>query len=71
MYLCLMAQSEHLDLQPLIPLLSKIEMNGNLTAIMEMFKGDAEYKRLFKEAFTDGKINSENMLKAMSHFWSW
>ena len=58
----------HLDLQPIIPLLSSIEMNGNLTNIMAMFKADAQYKQLFHEAFTDGQINSENMLKALAQF---
>ena len=33
-----------------------------------MMKGDAEYRRLFKLAFTDGQINSENMLKALGQF---
>ncbi len=58
----------HLDLQPMIPLVSSIEMNGNLTKIMAMFAADAKYKLLFKQAFTDGQINSENMLKALAQF---
>jgi len=60
--------STHLDLQPLIPLTSPIEMNGNLNAILAMMKGDAAYKKLFSQAFADGAITTENMLKALSQF---
>ncbi len=58
----------HLDLQPIIPLLNPVEMNGNLTEIVAMMKADKIYNKLFKDAFTDGAINSENMLKALSQF---
>ena len=60
--------TSHMDLQPMIPLLSPIEMNGNLTTIMAAFKADPTYTKLFKEAFKDGQINSENMLKALAQF---
>lgn len=58
----------HLDLQPIIPLTSPIEMNGNLEKIIQMMKSDTEYRRLYSEAFEDEKINTENMLKALSQF---
>lgn len=58
----------HLDLQPLIPLTSPIEMNGNLTAIVAMMKADPVYRELFARAFPDSEINTENMLKALSQF---
>lgn len=58
----------HLDLQPIIPFTSPIEMNGNFSSAIEMMKSDAEYKKLFKQAFNDGQINSENMLKALGQF---
>ena len=58
----------HLDLQPIIPLTSAIEMNGNLTTIVAMMKADKSYQKLFQQAFTDGAINTENMLKALSQF---
>jgi cytochrome c peroxidase len=35
---------------------------------MAMFNADTTYSKLFKEAFEDGQINSENMLKALSQF---
>lgn len=58
----------HLDLQPIIPFTSPIEMNGDFTAAINMMKNDAEYQKLFKQAFSDGLINSENMLKALGQF---
>jgi len=58
----------HLDLQPIIPFTSPIEMNGDFTKALTMMKADAEYQKLFKIAFADGKINSENMLKALGQF---
>ena len=58
----------HLDLQPIIPFTSPIEMNGDFTAAINMMKNDAEYQKLYKQAFADGLINSENMLKALGQF---
>jgi cytochrome c peroxidase len=60
--------TSHLDLQPIIPFTSPIEMNGDFTAAINMMKNDAEYKKLYKQAFADGQINSENMLKALGQF---
>lgn len=58
----------HLDLQPIIPFTSPLEMNGNFSDAIIMMKGDATYRKLFKQAFPDGEINSENMLKALGQF---
>ncbi len=58
----------HLEMQPIIPLTSEIEMNANLNQVVAMMSADAEYILLYKQAFEDGKINTENMLKAMSQF---
>lgn len=60
--------ADHLDLQPIIPLTSIIEMNGNLNAILKMMKADKEYQKLFGQAFADKEISTENMLKALSQF---
>jgi cytochrome c peroxidase len=57
-----------LDLQPIIPFTSPIEMNGDFSKAIAMMKGDAEYRKLFQLAFADGQINSENMLKALGQF---
>jgi cytochrome c peroxidase len=58
----------HLDLQPIIPFTSPIEMNGNFADVIIMMKADAVYQKLFKTAFADGQINAENMLKALGQF---
>jgi len=60
--------ASHLDLQPVIPFTSAIEMNGNFADAIAMMKSDAVYQKLFASAFKDGQINSENMLKALSQF---
>lgn len=60
--------SDHLDLQPIIPFTSPIEMNGNFDTALNMMRNDPEYKRLYELAFTDKQINSENMLKALGQF---
>ena len=58
----------HLDLQSIIPFTSPLEMNGNFSDAIIMMKGDVTYRKLFKQAFPDGEINSENMLKALGQF---
>lgn len=60
--------ANHLDLQPMIPFTSPIEMNGNFDTALNMMRNDAQYKRLFELAFADKQINSENMLKAIGQF---
>ena len=60
--------ASHLDLQPIIPFTSPIEMNGNFTNALAMMAADPVYVKLYKVAFKDGKINSENMLKALGQF---
>lgn len=60
--------ASHLDLQPIIPMTNPVEMDGDIVKIIAMLNADADYQKLFKQAFADGKINSENMLKAMSQF---
>lgn len=60
--------SDHLEMMPLIPILSEVEMNGNFISIIEMMKADADYRNRFKTVFKNGTINSENMLKALAQF---
>lgn len=58
----------HLDLQPIIPLTSELEMGETLGNVIEKLKNDTKYQNAFSRAFEDGKINTENMLKALSQF---
>lgn len=60
--------TDHLDLQPIIPFTSPIEMNGNFETALNWMRNDPEYKKLFEQAFSDKQINSENMLKALGQF---
>jgi cytochrome c peroxidase len=59
--------TDHLDLLPMFPLTNPVEMNADLSAVVVMMKADPVYRNLFCSS-TDGKINSENMLKALSQF---
>lgn len=58
----------HLDLQPIIPITTDVEMNETFTNIIAKLEAHPEYPRLFREAFENGEINSENILKALSQF---
>lgn len=58
----------HLDLQPIIPLTSDLEMGETIGNVIKKLKADKRYPKDFKAAFTDGKINSENIFKALSQF---
>lgn len=60
--------TEHIEMMPMIPILSEVEMNGNFVDIISMMKSDNEYQKLFTQAFENGEINSENMLKALAQF---
>ncbi len=58
----------HLDLQPILPINSKVEMGETLPNVVSKLKADETYQKLFKQAFENGEINSENVLKALSQF---
>lgn len=60
--------ASHLDLQPIIPITSPLEMGETLSNIVEKLKVDSYYQNQFIRAFEDGEINSENILKALSQF---
>lgn len=60
--------TDHLNLQPILPITNPIEMNGNFSQIVAMMNGDSEYRKLFGLAFPGKPINTENMLKAMGQF---
>jgi cytochrome c peroxidase len=60
--------ADHIELLSMAPISNELEMNGNIIDIIAMMKNDSEYKKLYKQAFEDGEINSENMLKALAQF---
>ncbi|MGJ8667252.1 MAG: cytochrome-c peroxidase [Patiriisocius sp.] len=60
--------ASHLDLQPIIPITSELEMGETLSNVISKLKEDTYYQDQFVRAFEDGEINTENMLKALSQF---
>ncbi|HBK83632.1 MAG TPA: cytochrome-c peroxidase, partial [Flavobacterium sp.] len=60
--------ADHIELLSMSPISNELEMNGNIINIINMMKNDATYKILYKQAFENGEINSENMLKALAQF---
>lgn len=58
----------HLDLQPIIPIISEVEMNETLSNVISKLEVDTDYQDKFTRAFEDGEVNTENMLKALSQF---
>ena len=60
--------ANHIELLSMNPISNEVEMNGNIGTIITMMQNDSEYKKLYQQAFDDGAINSENMLKALAQF---
>lgn len=60
--------ASHLDLQPIIPLTSEVEMNEDIENIVNKLKDDTYYKKQFRYAFNGEGVNAENILKALSQF---
>jgi cytochrome c peroxidase len=58
----------HLDLQPLIPLTSDLEMGETLENVISKLEKESKYQKAFAAAFEDGQVNGENLLKALSQF---
>ncbi len=60
--------AENLDAQPIIPITAEVEMNESFSNIIDKLQADEEYPQLFAEAFENGEVNTDNMLKAISQF---
>ncbi|WP_010182074.1 cytochrome-c peroxidase [Aquimarina agarilytica] len=60
--------ANHLDMQPIIPITSEVEMNETFTNVLAKLAADENYPPLFEAAFENGKIDTANMLKALSQF---
>ncbi len=58
----------HLDLQPIIPITAEVEMNETFSNVISKLEKEPAYVTLFAQAFENKKIDSENMLKALSQF---
>jgi cytochrome c peroxidase len=58
----------HLEVQPASPITNPVEMDETLFNVVEKLENDPQYKRLFKKAFGDEKVNTQRMFKAMAQF---
>ncbi len=58
----------HLDLQPLAPLLNPVEMAATLPAVLDTLQRDPEYPAQFASAFGSPGIDSQRMLSALGQF---
>lgn len=57
-----------LEAQPLHPLTAKNEMGSSLDTILPMMRRDTVYQRMFREAFANGEINTQNFTRALTQF---
>ena len=58
----------HIEVQPLAPLIAENEMAETIDNVISKLKADAAYRQMFKTVFGDEEINSQRMLKALTQF---
>lgn len=58
----------HLDVQPLNPITSPVEMDETLEHVVSKLQKTKKYPLLFEKAFGDSKITGQRLLKALSQF---
>src|SRR4051794_4731948 len=58
----------HLDVQPLVPITSPIEMHEVIDSVLIKLRADKEYRGMFKAAFGSELINTQRLTKALSQF---
>jgi cytochrome c peroxidase len=58
----------HLDLQPINPITSEIEMDETLPNVINKLQNSPKYNELFTNAFGDKKVTTERLLKSLSQF---
>jgi cytochrome c peroxidase len=58
----------HIEVQPLAPLLDTNEMATTLDSVIYKLNADPKYRTMFKAAFGDTKINSQRILKSLAQF---
>lgn len=58
----------HLDVQPLSPITSEVEMNETLENVVAKLQKSYKYQELFENAFGSKKITGQLLLKALSQF---
>jgi len=58
----------HLDVQPINPITSPVEMDEKLDNVVKKIQKSTKYQQYFKEAFGDSKVTGQRILKALSQF---
>lgn len=58
----------NLDLQPLAPITSHVEMDNSLTGVLSKLRSSAVYPAMFEAAFGSNEITGTQFLKALSQF---
>lgn len=58
----------NLETQPLAPLTATNEMGETVAGVIAKLKASNKYQQAFREAFGEGEINSQKMLKALTQF---
>jgi cytochrome c peroxidase len=58
----------HLDVQPIAPITSEVEMNETIENVVLKLQKSEKYKALFEHAFGTKKITGQLTLKALSQF---
>jgi len=60
--------SNSITMLSIVPIHNPVEMNESLESITAKLKQDKEYVNLFRFAFKDGEVSSNNILKALGQF---
>jgi cytochrome c peroxidase len=58
----------HIEVQPLSPITGVTEMASSLDTVVYRLQRDTLYKRLFTNAFGNGEVTSQRMLRALTQF---
>lgn len=58
----------HIEVQPLAPLTAPNEMGETIENVLSKLKADTAYPKMFKSAFGNSDVTSQQMLKALAQF---
>lgn len=57
-----------LEKQPLVPIITHEEMNSSILEVIGKIAGDADYKKLFTQAFGDGTITADRIYRSIAQY---
>lgn len=57
-----------LQMQPIIPISSEVEMDETMANVVKKLEKDNEYRKLFKIVYGDSEINADRILNAITQF---